>query len=149
MILIEKQIGELVEDGYCEDIPIKMSDKRLYFAQRECWQHFIKMWRPALSSDFSSTEDKKCIIMKALLDYSTGRTVSHIPVGKYALKMAMKKAIGLFKWEEKLIKDQKGWADVMTGWLILQERGEWLMDYFEQGKIPIGNWYEELDFDFY
>ena len=43
MKLIEQQIGELVEDGYCEDSPIKMSDKRLYFAQRQCWQQFIKM----------------------------------------------------------------------------------------------------------
>ena len=63
--------------------------------------------------------------------------------------MVMMKGITLYKWEEKIKKDLKGWAEVMTGWLTLQERGEWLLEYFEQGKIPIGNWYDELKFDFY
>ena len=149
MELIGKQIGELVEEGFHEDIPIKMTDKKLYFVLREYWQEFTEIWWPAPSTDFTSTEDKKYTIMKALLDRSTGRTVSHVPVGKFAIKMAMMKATSLYKWEEKINKKLKGWADVMTGWLTLQERGQWLMEYFEQGKIPIGNWYDELHFDFY
>ena len=150
MKLIETQIREHVQDGYCdEDMPLRMSDKMQYFVLRDKWQQIIEIWRPAPSTDFSSTEDKKYRIIKALLDLSTGRTMSPVPVGKFALKRAMMKATTLYKWEEKINKNLKGWAEVMTGWLTLQERGEWLLEYFEQGKIPIGNWYEELKFDFY
>ena len=131
MKLMEKQIRELVEEGFCdEDIPLKMSDKRLYFVLRDKWQQLIEIWRPVPSTDFTSTEDKKCTIMKAL-------------------KRAGMKATTLQKWEEKINNDLRSWAEEMTGWLTLQEKGEWLMDYFQQGKIPIGNWYDEVDFDMY
>ena len=37
---IGKQICELVEERFHEDIPIKMTDKKLYFVLREYWQEF-------------------------------------------------------------------------------------------------------------
>ena len=97
MKLIVKQIGELVEEGFYEDIPIKMTDKKMYFVLRDKWQQFIEIWRPVPSTDFTSTEDKKYTIMKALLDLSTGRTMSPVPGGKFALKRAMMKATTLYK----------------------------------------------------
>ena len=150
MKLLGVQIGELVKETFHEDVPIKMKAKKLYLLLREYWRELTADIRsPAPSTDFTSTKDKKHTIMKALLDRSTGRTVSRVPVGKFAFRMAMMKGITLYKWEEKIKKDLKGWAEVMTGWLTLQERGQWLLEYFEQGKIPIGNWYDELKFDFY
>ena len=149
MKLIVKEIGGLVEEGFYEEIPIKMSDKKMYFVVRDNWQQFTEIWQPAPSTDFTSTEDKKHTLMRALLDRSTGQTVSHVPVGKFAFQMAMMKGITLYKWEEKIKKDLKGWAEVMTAWLTLQEKAEWLMGYFDKGTIPIGNWYDELKFDFY
>ena len=150
MKLIEKQIRELVEDGYCEeDIPLKMSDKRLYFVLRDKWQQFIEIWRPVPSTDFSSTEDKKYRIIKALLDLSTGRTISPFQVGKFALKRAVIVITTLHKWEQKIKQNLRSWGEEMTEWLTLQEKGEWLMAYFDKGTIPIGNWYDEVKFDFY
>ena len=54
----------------------------------------------------------------------------------------------LLKREQQVNNDLRNWADLMTGWLTYQEKGEWLMNHLEQGTIPGGNWYEELDFDF-
>ena len=89
--------------------------------------------------------------MQALLDRTKGRTVSHVPVGKVALEMGIMKATSLYKWEEEIHKKLYSWTEVMTSWLTLQERGEWIQAYFEQGKFPIGDmtWYEDLDFDYY
>ena len=58
MKLIEPQIREHVQDGYCdEDMPLRMSDKIQYFVHRQKWEQIIETWRPAPSNDFTSTED--------------------------------------------------------------------------------------------
>ena len=150
MKVLETQIREHVQEDYCdEDMPLRMSDKMQYFVLRDKWQQIIEIWRPAPSTDFSSTEDKKRRIINALLDISTGRTISPFQVGKFALKRAVIVITTLHKWEKKIKQNLRSWAEQMTGWLTLQEKGEWLMDYFDKGTIPIGNWYDELKFDFY
>ena len=70
---IAEQIGELVEQPFHEDVPIETKDKKLYFLLRECWQEFTDIWSrwPAPTADFTSTEDNKYTVMKALLDRST------------------------------------------------------------------------------
>ena len=103
---MEKQIAKLVEEGYHDNIWIEMSDKKLYFILREYWLEFTDIWEPGTA--FMSTEDRKISIMQALLDTTTGQTVSHVPVGKVALKMAMMKATSLYKCEEKINKKLKG-----------------------------------------
>ena len=140
---IAEQIAELVEEPSHEDVLIETKDKKLYFLLRQCWQEFtdIRSRWPAPTADFT--------VMKSLLDRSTGRTVSRVPVGKFALRMAMMKATSLYECEEENNNKLNGWAEVMNGWLTLQEKGQWLMEYFEQGKIPIGNWYDEVQFDMY
>ena len=109
---MEEQIAELVEEGYHDDIRIEMSDKKMYFILREYWLDFTDIWEPG--TGFMSTEDRKMSIMQALHDRTTGHTVSHVPVGKVAFKMAMMKARSLYKWEEEIHKKLHSWAEVMT-----------------------------------
>ena len=146
---MNKQIAELVEEGHHDDIRIEMSDKKMYFILREYWMELTDIWEPG--SGFMSTQDRKSSLIQALHDRTTGQTVSNVPVGKVAFKMAMIKVRSLYKLEEKVHKKLHGWAEVMTSWLTLQERGEWIQEAFEKGKFPIRDmtWYEDLDFDYY
>ena len=152
MRLVEEQIREHVDDPYCEDdIPLAMADKKLYLELRDKWLQFfefIDAWRTIPSAGFTPTEDRKYATTKALIDLSTGRTIAPVPIGKYALKRALMIATQLLQMEQRVNNHLRSWADQMTGWLTYQEKGQWLMNYLEQGVIPGGNWYDELDFDF-
>ena len=143
MSVMAEQIDELVEEPYHENVLIKMKHKKMYFLLRKCWGELadIRLRCHAPTADFT--------VMKSLLDRSTGRTVSRVPDGKFGLRMAMMNVTRLYECEEENNKKLNGWAEVMDGWLTLQAKGQWLLKSFQQGKIPIGNWYDEVDFDMY
>ena len=54
----------------------------------------------------------------------------------------------LYECQQENYKKLKGWAEMMDAWLTTYEKGQCLLNSFEQGQIPDGNWEEELDFDF-
>ena len=139
---IAEQIGELVEEPFHEDVPIKTSDKKMYFLLRQCWQEFtdIRSRWPAPTADFT--------VMKSLLARTTGRSVSRVPDGQFGLRMAMMNGTRLYECQQENYKKLKGWAEMMDAWLTTYEKGQCLLNSFEQGQIPDGNWEEELDFDF-
>ena len=143
MRVMAQQIGEIVEDPYHEDVPIEMKHKKLYFFFNQCWEELAdyRSRCHAPTADFT--------VMKSLLARTTGRSVSRVPDGQFGLRMAMMNVTRLYECEEENNNKLNGWAEVMDGWLTLQEKGQWLLKSFEQGKIPIGNWYDKVQFDMY
>ena len=152
MRLLEEQIREHVDAPCCEDdIPLAMADKKLYLELREKWLRifeFIDAWRTTPDTRFTSTEDRKYSTTKTLIDLNRGRTIAPDPIRKCALERALRIAPQLLQREQQVNSNLRSWAEQMTGWLTYQEKGQWLMNYLEQGVIPGGNWYEELDFDY-
>ena len=140
MSVMAQQIDELVEEPYHENVLIKMKHKKMYFLLRKCWGELADIRCHAPTADFT--------VMKSLLARSTGRSVSRVPDGQFGLRMAMMNAKRLYESEDENNKKLKGWAEMMDGWLTMYENGQCLLNSFEQGKIPTGNWEVELDFDF-
>ena len=142
MRVMAQQIGEIVEDPYHEDVPIEMKHKKLYFFFNECWEELAdyRSRCHAPTADFT--------VMKSLLARTTGRSVSRVPDGQFGLRMAMMNGTRLYECQQENYKKLKGWAEMMDAWLTMYEKGQCLLNSFEQGKIPDGNWEEELDFDF-
>ena len=66
---IAKQIGELVEEPFHEDVPIKTSDKKMYFLLRECWQELRTDIRPGGNLSSLESFQRQCLLgTMSLLD---------------------------------------------------------------------------------
>ena len=62
MIIMKKQITELLQKDHYDGIRIDMEDKKMFFRLRDYWMEFTDIWKVA-GSGFMTTKDKKMSIL--------------------------------------------------------------------------------------